>query len=154
MEMATMQTAFSAKLLAAAPGVISGLMLHGGQLRQVFFPMLGETRVVWRMAYCLTESEAILEAERLAHAVKLAASLDEREKERVAAKVDHWSDEFARATYMALMRALRFPPNTLTIGEAQRLLDSSKPKAKLRKLLAPSELMVIKKTLGIELEAN
>ena len=58
-----LETAVNAK-----PSSQSGLMLVGGQVRQVYFAAIGKQRVMWLKAFCSSEAKAIEEADQFRHA--------------------------------------------------------------------------------------
>lgn len=111
-------------VINAQPSSQAGLMLLGGQVREVYFAAIGKQRVVWRKAYCLSKVEAVEEAERFHHAAKHGlAGILRRQRERQL-NITHWSEQLSHRALQYVTKALGRNPANVAAELMKTLLHS------------------------------
>ena len=144
-----LETAVNAK-----PSSQSGLMLVGGQVRQVYFAAIGKQRVMWRKAYCWSEAEAIEEAAQFRHAAKHAlAGVLRRQRERQL-NITHWSEYLSHQALQHVMEALQRNPAGLSEKMMATLLRSRITRTRLLASLTATELASFNEALNIDLRTE
>lgn len=128
-----------------------GLMLVGGQVRRVYFPAIGTQRVMWRKGYCLSEAEAIEEADRFRHAAnQVLAGVLRRHRERKH-NITHWSEYLSHQALQHVMEALRRNPAGVSVKMMMTLLRSRATRKRLIKTLTTVELASLNEALNMDL---
>lgn len=144
-----LETAVNAK-----PSSQSGLMLVGGQVRQIYFAAIGKQRVMWRKAYCLSEAEAREEAEQFHHAAKLAlAGVLRRQRERQL-NIKHWSDYLSLLALQHVTEALRQNAADVSAEKMTTLLRARVTRKRLIASLTAVELPSFNEALNIDLRID
>ncbi|MEO8385404.1 MAG: hypothetical protein ABI583_09190 [Betaproteobacteria bacterium] len=144
-----LETAVNAK-----PSSQSGLMLVGGQVRQVYFAAIGKQRVMWRKAYCWSEAEAIEEADQFHHAAKHAlAGVLRRQRERQL-NITHWSEYLSHQALQHVMEALRQNPAGTSAERMKTLLRGRVTRKRLIASLTAAELATFNEALNIDLRVD
>lgn len=141
-----LETAVNAK-----PSSQPGLMLVGGQVRQVYFAAIGKQRVMWRKAYCWSEAEAIDEATQFRQAAKHAlAGVLRRQRERQL-NITHWSEYLSHQALQKVMVALRRNPAGTSVERMATLLRARVTRKRLIASLTAIELATFNEALNIDL---
>lgn len=94
------------KIVKGKPQSIAGFMLLGGQLRRVYFPAIGTQRVVWRKLYCLTEDEAVNEADKFRHAALHAIVRPSSPPQVRNTNAIHWTEKLSQHAYACVKKIL------------------------------------------------
>lgn len=130
-------------------GAMRTVVIDRRKTLEAWLPTLDGIPALWRKHHCLTQEEALEEADRIRHV--LAGMKPTPAVTTFPKGITHWSELLPERTFKRVMYAMRQNPATLTAEEARKLMRKTKIRRSLLEDLTKSGKLALTNALGAEI---